>query len=161
MNFVNFQPFAKVFQQKFLTYGMECARAANLRNYFNEIFKNRYSRKCRPSKILRYTEFYGFSPPCLQHDQALLEEEKQLLEEEKILLEERVKELTLQIEKYKKQQVRKGGWMEGRKQGWREGQKGGRGGRERGEKDGQTDNRMNVFNTCIAAYMYHNLILAF
>ena len=44
-NFVNFQPFAKIFQQKFLTCGVQCVRAANLRNYFNEIFKNRYSQK--------------------------------------------------------------------------------------------------------------------
>ena len=49
--FVNFQRFAKIFQQKVLTCGVQCARAANLRNYFNKIFKNRYSQKFRPSKI--------------------------------------------------------------------------------------------------------------
>ena len=90
---------------------------------------------------MRYTVFDGFSPPCLQHDQALLEEEKQLLEEEKILLEERVKELTLQIEKYKQQKVRKGGWMEGGAEG-REGRKGERGGREGGE-EGREGRRMD------------------
>ena len=106
--------------------------------------------------------FDGFPPPCPQHDQALLEEEKQLLEEEKMLLEERVKELTLQIEKYKQQKVRKGdggrGRREGagRKRGWREGRKGGRGWREEGRR--WTDNQVNAFSTCIAAYMYHNLL---
>ena len=28
-NFVNFQPFAKIFQQKFLTHGVQCVCAAN------------------------------------------------------------------------------------------------------------------------------------
>ena len=43
-----FQTFAKIFQQKFLTRGVQCARAANS---VNEISKNRYSRKFRPLKI--------------------------------------------------------------------------------------------------------------
>ena len=50
-NFSNFTNFAKIFQRKFLTRGMWRACAANLRNYFNEISKNCYSRKFRPSKI--------------------------------------------------------------------------------------------------------------
>ena len=28
-NFANFQPFAKIFQQNFLTHSVQCARAAN------------------------------------------------------------------------------------------------------------------------------------
>ena len=52
------------------------------------------------------------------------------------------------------------GRREGGEEG-REGRKGGRGGREGGEEDGQTDNRVNAFSTCIAAYMYHDLILTF
>ena len=36
-NFANFQPFAKIFQRKFLTCSMQCACAVNLQNYFNEI----------------------------------------------------------------------------------------------------------------------------
>ena len=49
----NFQLFAKIFQWKFLTHGVQCAvhAAKSLQNYFNEIFKNCYSRKFRPSKI--------------------------------------------------------------------------------------------------------------
>ena len=46
-NFANFQPFEKIFQQKFLTHGVRCAHAASSRN---EIFKNCYPRKFRPSK---------------------------------------------------------------------------------------------------------------
>ena len=52
------------------------------------------------------------------------------------------------------------GRREGGEEG-REGRKGGRGGREGGEEDGQTDNRVNAFSTCIVAYMYHDLILTF
>ena len=43
VNFANFQPFMKMFQRKFLTCGVQCARAAKLRSYFNKIFKNCYS----------------------------------------------------------------------------------------------------------------------
>ena len=50
-NFVNFKPFVKIFQRKVLTHGAQCAHAVNSRNYFNKIFKNRYLRKFRPSKI--------------------------------------------------------------------------------------------------------------
>ena len=32
-NFANFQPFAKIFQPKFLPHGVQCARAANSRDY--------------------------------------------------------------------------------------------------------------------------------
>ena len=32
----SFQLFAKIFQRKFLTRGVRCARAASSRNYFNE-----------------------------------------------------------------------------------------------------------------------------
>ena len=38
-NFVNFQPFVKIFQRKFLTCSMQCVRAANSQNCFNKIFK--------------------------------------------------------------------------------------------------------------------------
>ena len=41
-NFANFQPFAKIFQRKFLTCGMQCAHATNSRNYFNEITIRKY-----------------------------------------------------------------------------------------------------------------------
>ena len=51
VNFANFQPFAEIFQWKFLTRGVQCVHAANSRNYFNEFFKNCYSWKFRPSKI--------------------------------------------------------------------------------------------------------------
>ena len=51
-NFVNFQLLAKTFQ--ILTSSVQCTRAANLQNYFNKIFKNCYSRKFSPSKILCY-----------------------------------------------------------------------------------------------------------
>ena len=51
VNFANFQPFAKIFQRKYLTRGVRCARAASLRNYFNKISKNCYPRKFRPMKI--------------------------------------------------------------------------------------------------------------
>ena len=44
----NFANFTKIFQRTFLTHGMQCACAANSRNYFNEIFKNHYSQKFRP-----------------------------------------------------------------------------------------------------------------
>ena len=91
------------------------------------------------------------------------------MEEEKTLLEERVKELTLQIEKYQQQKVRKdeGGrrGREGEEKGRegeegeeeeREGEEGGRDGEEGGRKrregeggDGQTDNRVNVFSSCV------------
>ena len=40
-NFANFQPFTKIFQQKYLTCGVQCPRAANLQYYFNEFVKNR------------------------------------------------------------------------------------------------------------------------
>ena len=47
-NFSNFQSFAKIFRRKFLTSGVQCVHAANSQNYFNEILKNRYSRKFGP-----------------------------------------------------------------------------------------------------------------
>ena len=53
-NFVNFQPFATIFQRKFLTHGMQCACAANSQNYFNKIA---IRKKIRPSKIYRYTVY--------------------------------------------------------------------------------------------------------
>ena len=65
-NFANFQPFVKIFQRKFLTCCVQCIHAANSWNYFNEIFKNRYSWKFRPLKILRYTVVlcpYSMHPP--------------------------------------------------------------------------------------------------
>ena len=39
---------------KILTSSVRCAHAVNSQNYFNEIFKNRYLQKFRPSKILCY-----------------------------------------------------------------------------------------------------------
>ena len=36
-NFANFQSFAKIFQRKILTLGMQCVCAVNLRNYFTKI----------------------------------------------------------------------------------------------------------------------------
>ena len=38
---------------------MQCVHAVNSWNYFNEIFKNRYLQKFRPSKIQRYTDIAG------------------------------------------------------------------------------------------------------
>ena len=38
---------------------MQCVHAVNSCNYFNEIFKNRYLQKFRPSKIQRYTDIAG------------------------------------------------------------------------------------------------------
>ena len=48
-NFANswiFNRSRKYFNEN-LTHGMQCARATNSRNYFNEIFKNRYSQKMK------------------------------------------------------------------------------------------------------------------
>ena len=63
-----------------------------------------------------------------------------------------MKELTLQIERYHQQKVRKDEGGRGGREGGRGGKekrKGGRGGREGEGGDGQTDNRVNVFSSCV------------
>ena len=50
-DFINFQSFAKIFKRKVWTHGAQRVCAANSRNYFNEIFKNRYSGNLDPRKF--------------------------------------------------------------------------------------------------------------
>ena len=62
-NFVNFQPFVKVFQRKFLTCEslFSCSGCRSIEGQhpgavlLNEIFKTRFPRRFRPSKIKCYT----------------------------------------------------------------------------------------------------------
>ena len=51
----------------FLIRGVQCARAANSRNYFNEFFKVRYSQKSRPSKNLALYSVIVQNVPPLPH----------------------------------------------------------------------------------------------
>ena len=57
----NFQPFAKMFLKKFLTCGVQCARAANSWNYFNKIAicKNLDPRKFSAIRYVSYTHYFS------------------------------------------------------------------------------------------------------